>query len=100
MTIEVNLLGIINYFNGIDVHQTNTNVKINIATYSNKIQEDKKCSDKLSHHLPIPMSKNLAHSKEIKNATPLDTKDLHKAEEKSGFSYQQGVGGNLRNGHV
>lgn len=66
MTIKVKPLGVINRFNGVDVHQTRSYIKVNNATYIKKVLVDKKYTNKLLHHLPIPMSENSTYNKELR----------------------------------
>ena len=91
-TIKVKPLGIIKRFNGIDVHQTNSYIKTNNTTYVKEIIAGKKCRDKPSHHLIIPMIEDPAYNKEIEDATPLDKKTLQHIKIEFRFSYRQGVG--------
>ena len=56
MTIKVKDLGVVNRFNGIDMHRTRYYAKINNATYLRKILADKKCNRTPSYHKLLLMS--------------------------------------------
>ena len=92
MTIKVKPLGVITRFNDVDVYQTHHYIKVNNATYLNKILADKKCTNVPTHNLPLPMSEDSNYNREIESAAPLEDRELHQTEKKFGFTYRQGVG--------
>ena len=68
MTIKVKSLEVITKFNGVDIHQTRYCTKVNNATYIKSITSDKKCTEKPSHRLPIPMKKASNNNKVTKKS--------------------------------
>ena len=60
MIIKVKPLGMIDRFNGVDVHQTKFNTNLHDMSYIKKILQDRIYMDKHSHTLPIP-KKILVH---------------------------------------
>ena len=79
MTIKVKPPGIIERFNGVDI-QTKYYIKVNNATYINKIWYDNKHTAIPLHNLPLPMSEDPKYNKAIEVAIPMDTKELQKVE--------------------
>ena len=53
---------------------------------------DKKCTNRPSHTLPIPMSEDSDYNRQIEGAIPLEQKQLQLAEKEYGFSYRQALG--------
>ena len=80
MKIKLKPLGIIDRCNGVEVRQTMYYTKINTATYIKNILINKKCTDKPSHNLPLPISKHTTYNRKIETVKPLDNKNLQQTE--------------------
>ena len=91
MIIKIKHLGVINRFNGVDIHQTRNYIKVNTATYINKIIEDKILLSEPQHVHPLPMNPDTVFNCQIEKATPL-TDSEQCIEKEYGLSYHQGIG--------
>jgi hypothetical protein len=93
MTNELNNLGVIKCFNGMDVAQTKHYVKIICHTYINKIISHHDWANKKHSNKPIPMrndSSSLATLELTKG--PEDPAEQRALEKQMGFNYRQEVG--------
>ena len=75
-----------------DIQQTRHYIKVNNATYINKIVEDKRLPSTPPHTHPLPMNPDPAFNRKIEEATPLTDTERDKLEHEYGFSYRQGIG--------
>eukprot|EP00980_Cylindrotheca_fusiformis_P020335 scaffold7349_cov135-Cylindrotheca_fusiformis.AAC.1 len=93
VTNPLNDLGTIKRFNGLDVEQTSTYVKIYCQSYIEKIVEHHGWTNEQHHNLPIPM-RNDSESLKILQTTqgPTDPKEKQQLETAMGFSYRQAIG--------
>ena len=94
MTIDVKELGIISRFNGVDVQQTRSYIKLSNAVYIDKILKNHPwlLDEKPPGEFPIPMRTDSAYLHEIEMAEPLSPQDPIKLEAELGFSYRQAIG--------
>ena len=92
MIIKIKHLGVITWFNGVDVQQTRNYIKMNNATYIKKIVQDKILPTVSQHTHPLLMNPDPAFNCSIEEATPLTDNERDKLERKYGFSYRQGIG--------
>ena len=92
ITIKIKHLGVITRCNGVDIHQTRDYIKMNNATYINKILEGKRLPSTPQHTHPLPMNPDPAFNRRIEEATPLTDTERDKLEREYGFSYRQGIG--------
>ena len=93
MRIEVKHLGLIDRFNGIDVHQTRHYVKLTCEKYLYKMVKSHEDLLKQVPSHPVPFPADSAYIKTLETATPPDTipgKLLLKEE--MGFNYRQIIG--------
>ena len=95
MTMSVHELGVITWFNGVDVEQGSTCVRISSKTYLKKIISNQKWLDKNDRisNLPLPSSGDTKYVKTLEEAIPPNN-DLEREElqREMGFKYRQAVG--------
>jgi len=93
MRIDVKHLGIIDRFNGLDVHQTRFYVKITCEKYLLKMV---KGHEDLLHNIPanaVPLPADSAYIRALENATvPSTLPEKLALKEKMGFNYRQVIG--------
>ena len=92
MIIKIKHLGVITWFNGVDVQQTRNYIKMNNATYIKKIVQDKILPTVSQHTHPLLMNPDPAFNCSIEEVTPLTDTERDKLERKYRFSYRQGIG--------
>ena len=94
MTVQIKSIRLVNRFNGVDISQTSSYVKISNKTYIEMILRDKNW---LHASIPgqyspayIPMHSDPEFNKTIEEADPISEKELKCVEKGAGFSYKQG----------
>jgi hypothetical protein len=88
MTNELNNLGIIKSFNGMDVLHTRNYIKISCQTYTNKIISHHEWANKRHSNKPIPMRNNSSYLAESElTEGPEDPKAQRELEQQMGFNY-------------
>ena len=95
MTIQIKDLGIVDRFNGLDIHQTDKFIKISNATYIKKIinEHPSMFEDFKPHTTPIPNMDDKTYVRMLENATPPSTPvDRSKLQLEMNFNYRQAVG--------
>jgi hypothetical protein len=93
MTNELNDLGIIKRFNGMDVLQTRQYVKISCQTYIDKIISHHDWANERHSNKPIPMRNDSSYLAELElSVGPDDPKAQRELEEQMGFNYRQVIG--------
>jgi hypothetical protein len=96
MTIDIKYEGILQRFNGVDVEQSSTMIKITAHKYIDKILKGHNWLDtndiQLSH-VPTPMhnDRKYIHELELTEGPPTEKEQLQ-LEKEMGFSYRRGVG--------
>ena len=97
MTVNIKYLGLIDRFNGVDVEQTDSFIKIHNETFINKILDFhdwqlQPCSLD-SNSSPIPMFYDHKFIRSLENEQPPLTRDeAILLQRKMGFNYRQAVG--------
>lgn len=95
MSIDIKYEGLLERFNGVDILQTDTFLKISSQKYIEKIKTGHGWTDKdlITSNRPIPMHNDTKYLAEIENSTgPTDNKEKDKLEKEMGFSYRRGIG--------
>jgi hypothetical protein len=93
MTNELNDLGVIKRFNGMDVAQTKHYVKISCHTYINKIISHHDWANKKHSNKPIPVRTGSSYLATLELTNGLEDPAEQRALEKQmGFNYQQVIG--------
>lgn len=90
-------LGLIKDFNGIDVTQTRTYIKLSCPNYINRIMTshgwDTKCPDTAKTNNMAPLATNILHQLQNHTDGHKEGTDEHKQlQEKQGFSYRSLLG--------
>jgi hypothetical protein len=93
MTNELNDLGVIKRFNGLDIHQTRAYLKISCETYIDKINKHHGWENEHAADRPVPMRNDAAYQATLELATAPETeKEQRELEKAMGFSYRQAIG--------
>jgi Reverse transcriptase (RNA-dependent DNA polymerase) len=93
MTNELNDIGIIKRFNGMDIDQTRHFVKISCHTYIDKIISHHDWTNEKHHSRPIPMCNDSSYLAELElTEGPEDPAEQRRLEEQMGFNYRQVIG--------
>ena len=93
MANELHDLGIIQRFNGLDIHQTRHYLKISCELYIDKIVSHHNWQHEKAADRPVPMKNDAAYQATIELATAPETEKEQKELEKAmGFSYRQTIG--------
>ena len=95
MSMEVHHLGIIKWFNGVDVQQTKDFVQINVQTYIKKIISKATWLDphRKLHNAPIPMNGDSKFTKLLEEAIPpTNDTDREQLKHEMGMNYRRAIG--------
>ena len=93
MANELHNLGIINRFNGLDIHQTKDYVKISCELYIDKIVSPHDWENEKVASQPIPMQNDAAYQATLEFAKAPETeKEQRELKKAIGFSYCQAIG--------
>jgi Reverse transcriptase (RNA-dependent DNA polymerase) len=93
MTNELNDLGIIKRFNGMDVDQTKHFVKLSCHTYIDKVIKHHGWENEKHAHKPIPMRTESKYLSDLEtNEGPEDVRAQQDLERQMGFNYRQVIG--------
>jgi hypothetical protein len=94
MVNELNKLGVIKRFNGLDIQQTRHYIKMLAQTYiSNKIVEHPGWQHKKTANLPLPMRNDSTYQAGLElSYGPDDVKEERELKIQMGFSYRQAIG--------
>ena len=95
MTMDVQELGLLTWFNGVDVTQTRHCIKLSNAVYIKKIIKNHQC---LEHDLhppamfPLPLKPDAVYARKLETVTPVTDQEYQAYELEVGFTYRQGIG--------
>jgi hypothetical protein len=90
---ELNKLGVIKRFNGLDIQQTGHYIKILAQTYTNKIVEHHGWQHEKAANLPLPIRNGSTNQAGLELSYGLDdVKEERELETQMGFSYRQAIG--------
>ena len=95
LTEPIKRLGLLNYFNGVDVEQTAEYIKLSSHTYIDKIIEHHDFGALHSATKPVPMNASNEHLRklDVARGPKLETPKEHQAlADRMGFSYRQAIG--------
>jgi hypothetical protein len=93
MTNELNDLGVIKRFNGMDIDQTRHYVRLSCHTYIDKIISHHSWEHEKHANKPIPMRNDSTYLAELElTEGPSDPADQRALEQQMGFNYRQVIG--------
>ena len=95
MSVKIKYLGLLTRYNGVDIEQTSTYIKIYNTTYIDKILQGHKqwLENKPCPNMPMPMKSENAFIKRIENAkAPITDRERIRLQKQMQFNYRQAVG--------
>ena len=94
MTMQMKSLGCITRFNGIDIEQTSTYIKLHATTYLSKIlaQYPAVMTQGQTTTPATPMNHDTKYQRDLELAQPSDTHQLQELETQYGYTYRSAIG--------
>ena len=94
MTMKIKVLGLVTYYNGVNVDQTQEYIKIHSHTYIQKICKAHgwDTDETPLHTFPLPMNSEKSYLKQLDDETDNQHIDPDDLELQKGFSYRQAIG--------
>ena len=93
MRMEVKHLGIIDRFNGMDIHQTQAYIKITCEKYLYNMLKQHNWLPTISNPAPVPLPSDTRYIAQLEQAEqPKTQTDKDNLKRKMGFSYRQVIG--------